>query len=324
VPSPSTLFREEALEHYVRGSRVQGHVLHLSPHWMTWTYWLVIAVCAAGSMYVVCASLHEYATGIAIIRDEGRTQVTAISGGTITSITIQPGQHVEAAQELLRLNDTQEKIDLQRLRQELHIQHIYRLNHPHDAAAQQQLATLRAQVESAAKRLQERVIYAPRAGIVRDLRIRPQQSVTAGEYLLTLVGPEDRLSVVAILPGQYRPLLKSGSPLRLELTGFRYAYQPLTIEAVGNEVIGPHEVRRFLGQDVADAVTLQGSAVIVQAHVPARTFYADGRWHAYHDGMHGTAEVRVRSERMVLALVPGLKAVFEGKYGKDQKHASAY
>jgi hypothetical protein len=40
--------------------------------------------------------------------------------------------------------------------------------------------------------------------------------------------------------------------------------------------------------------------------------------------MHGTAEVRVRSERMVLALVPGLKAVFEGKYGKDQKHASAY
>ena len=153
------------------------------------------------------------------------------------SITIQPGQHVEAAQELLRLNDSQEKIDLQRLRQELHIQKIHRLNHPHDAAAQQQLATLRAQVESAEKRLQERVIYAPRAGIVRDLRIRPQQSVSVGEYLLTLVGSEDRLSVVAILPGQYRPLLKSRSPLRLELTGFRYAYQHLTIDAVGNEVL---------------------------------------------------------------------------------------
>jgi multidrug efflux pump subunit AcrA (membrane-fusion protein) len=323
VPSPSTLFREEALEYYIHGRRAQGHVLHLSPRWMTWTYWLVVAVCVAGSIYVGCASLHEYATGLALIRDEGRTQVTAISGGTITSIAVQPGQHVEAAQELLRLNDTQEKIDLERLRQEFHIQQIHRLKHPHDAAAQQQLATIRAQVDSAEKRLHERVIYAPRAGMVRDLRIRPQQSVTAGEFLLTLVSPADVLSVVAILPGQYRPFLKPGIPLRLELTGFRYAYQRLTIDAVGNEVIGPNEVRRFLGQDVADAVALQGSAVIVQAHVPARTFYADGRWHTYHDGMHGTAEVRVRSERMVLALVPGLKAVFEGKHGKDARHSSA-
>jgi hypothetical protein len=31
------------------------------------------------------------------------------------------------------------------------------------------------------------------------------------------------------------------------LTGFRYAYQRLTITAIGNEVIGPNEVRRFLG-----------------------------------------------------------------------------
>ena len=66
------------------------------------------------------------------------------------------------------------------------------------------------------------------------------------------------------------------------------------LTAVGNEVVGPHEVRRFLGQDVADAVTLQGSQVIVQAQVPARIFHAEGRWHTYHDGMHGIAEVRVR------------------------------
>jgi membrane fusion protein (multidrug efflux system) len=78
-------------------------------------------------------------------------------------------------------------------------------------------------------------------------------------------------------------------------------------------------VRRFLGQDIADAVTLQGSQVIVQAQVPARTFHAEGRWHTYHDGMHGTAEVRVRSERLVFALVPGLKAVFEDKHGKDDR-----
>jgi membrane fusion protein (multidrug efflux system) len=192
-----------------------------------------------------------------------------------------------------------------------------------DPGAQQQLATIRAQVETAEKRLTERTVFSPCAGIVRDLRIRPQQLVAPGELLVTLVGADDMLSVLAIFPGQYRPFLARGSPVRLELTGFRYAYQRLTIVAVSNEVVGPHEVRRFLGQDVADAVTLQGSQVIVQAPVPARTFHAEGRWHTYHDGMPGTAEVRVRSERLVFALVPGLKAVLEGKHGKDDRPQDA-
>jgi len=323
MESPYTLFRDEAVAYHQRGNRMQGDVLHLSPRWTHWTYWFLVLVSVAGALYGVCGSIHEYATGIAIIRDEGRTVVTAITGGTITAIAIQPGQRVEAGQRLLSLNDMQEKIELERLRQELHIQQINRLKNPHDPGAQQQLATVRTQVDTAEKRLAERTVFAPGAGIVRDLRIRPQQLVAPGEILLTLVGADDVLSVLAIFPGQYRPFLTQGRPVRLELTGFRYAYQRLTLAAVSNEVIGPHEVRRFLGQDVADAVTLQGSQVIVQAQVPARTFHAEGRWHTYHDGMHGTAEVRVRSERIVFALVPGLKAVFEGKHGADDRPPGA-
>lgn len=324
MESPSTLFRDEALAYHLRGSRTQGDVLHLAPRWTHWTYWFLVLVSVAGLLYSVFGSIHEYATGLAVIRDEGRTIVTAITGGTITAIAVQPGQHVEPGQMLLQLNDVQEKIALERLHKELHIQHINRLNNPHDPGAQQQLATIRAQVETTEKRLAERTVLAPRAGIVRDLRIRPQQLVTAGELLLTLVDADDVLSVVAIFPGQYRPFLTPESPLRLELTGFRYAYQRLTITAVGNEVIGPNEVRRFLGQDIADAVTLQGSQVIVRAPVPARAFHAGGRWHTYHDGMHGTAKVRVRSERLIFTLVPGLKAVFEGTHGEDDDPPRAH
>ena len=292
------------------GNRTQGDLLRIAPHWTHWTYWLLVAVFVAGSTYVIFGRINEYATGVAVIRDEGRTIVTASTGGTITDIAIQPGQYVEAEQVLLHLNDVQETIELERLRKEFHVQQINRLKNPHDLVAQQQLATLRTQTEAAEQRLKERTMVAPRAGIVRDLRIRPHQLVASGEILLTIVGDNDVLSVVAMLPGQYRPLLKQGNPLRLELTGFRYAYQRLTIDAIGNEVVGPNEVRRFLGQDVADAVTLQGSSVIVQAHLPARTFTTAGRRHAYHDGMHGIAEARVRSESIVLALVPGFKVVF--------------
>jgi multidrug resistance efflux pump len=69
--------------------------------------------------------------------------VTPSTGGTITSIAIQPGQYVEAQQVLLRLNDVQETIKLERLRKEFHVQQINRLKNPHDLVAQQQLATLR-------------------------------------------------------------------------------------------------------------------------------------------------------------------------------------
>jgi membrane fusion protein (multidrug efflux system) len=323
MQSPPTIFRKEAIEYHLGGNRTQGDLLRLSPRWTNWTYWFLVAAFMAGAIYIVFGRINEYTAGVAIIRDEGRTIVTANTGGTITHIAVRPGQRVEANQELLRFNDVQEKLELEQLRQEFHAQQINRLKNPTDPAVSQQLATTRAHVETAEKRLKERTVFAPCAGIVRDFRLRPHQLVISGEILLTIVGDNAVLSVVAVLPGQYRPFLKQGSPLRLRLTGFRYAYQRLTIETIGNEVVGPNEVRRFLGQDVADAVPLQGSSVIVQARLPSRTFHAEGRWHDYHDGMHGTAEVRVRSERMVLALMPGLRAVFEGKHEKDDRHPSA-
>jgi hypothetical protein len=49
--------------------------------------------------------------------------------------------------------------------------------------------------------------------------------------------------------------------------------------------------------------------VLVTARLPAETFEADREVYRYHDGMHGTAEVRIRSERIVTALVPGLKGL---------------
>jgi multidrug efflux pump subunit AcrA (membrane-fusion protein) len=310
--SQSTIFREEALEYHCLGGRAQGDLLRISSRWTNWAYWLLVAVLVAGSVYVVFGRINEYAIGTAIVRDEGRTIVTALTGGSITEIAVQSGQRVESHQMLLRFNDWQEKIELEHLQQELNLRQISRLKNPDDPTAQQQLATVRAQIEAAGKLLNERTVRAPRAGVVRDIRIRPNQQVAPGELLLSIVGDDDALLVVAILPGHYRPLLKPGNPLRLELTGFRYAYQRLTIDSIGNEVIGPNEVRRFLGQEIADSLPLQGASVIVQAHLPSRKFEADGRWHEYHDGMSGAAEARVRSESILLALWPGLKAVFGG------------
>ena len=306
------IFRQEALEYYAHGSHPPGDVLRIAHGRTNVLYWLLVGLFAAGLTYAGFGKANEYATGIAVIRDEGRSIVTATVGGTVGHIAVKPGQRVEMNEPLLWLDDLQPRTNLERLNRELEIQRINWLQNPNDANVEERLATLRTEINTAEAQLKARTIVAPHSGLVRDIRIRPGQLVTAGELILTIVGENDPLSLFIIFPGQCRPLLKKNAPLRLEVTGFRNAYQHLTIDSVGRELIGPNEVRRFLGQDVGDAVVLGGLSVIVQARLPIRRFKANGRWQEYHDGMQGTAEARVGSQRLIMALVPGLKQVARG------------
>ena len=75
-------------------------------------------------------------------------------------------------------------------------------------------------------------------------------------------------------------------------------------------MIGPAEAKRYLGEEIADAVTLTGPVVLVAARLPSATFEVEGQTRRFHDGMWAQAEVRVRSERVLVALIPALRAIF--------------
>lgn len=304
------LFRDAALRAHFSARGAHGDLLRISPGWTNWIFWLLVAVVSTGLTYLIFGRINEYAAGAAIIRDEDRMDINAISGGAITEIAVRPGQRVAADQLLLRLYDEQEAAELNRLNREYELQLIKSLNSPLDTAAQQQLAFMREQRQITAARLKERRVTAPRAGTINDVRIRAGQVVAPGELLLSLGGNEEKLSVVALLPGHSRPLLRQGAPLRLEMNGFRYAYQHLTIDSIAEDVIGPNEARRYLGREISDALVLEGPMVIVKAHPGSRSFTSGDGQYAFHDGMQGTAEVRVRSERLILSLLPSLKAAW--------------
>ncbi len=119
-------------------------------------------------------------------------------------------------------------------------------------------------------------------------------------------------AVVMLLPGRYRPLLAAGMPMRLELEGYPYAYQHLTVDAVSDGVLGPAEARQLLGPDVGDVISIPGQVVLVHAALPQATFESGGRSLPYHDGLLGRVEIRVRSEPILLTLFPGLRALFDG------------
>jgi hypothetical protein len=124
-------------------------------------------------------------------------------------------------------------------------------------------------------------------------------------------GEQEDPKVVILVPGEFRPQLRPGMPIRFEIAGYRYAYQALTVRSVGEDVVGPNEARRYMGPGLADSVTVGGGpVVVVEAALPAETFAAEDKTYRYHNGMSGRAEVRVRSEKILFTLVPGLKALF--------------
>ena len=102
-------------------------------------------------------------------------------------------------------------------------------------------------------------------------------------------------------------------PLHLGLSGYRDVSGALTIDDIGDEIIGPQAARRYLREELADTVSLPGPVVVVRARLPSPTFVSDEGTYEFHDGMQGTAAVRLRSESILVALLPGFRALF-GKH----------
>ncbi|MFT3772468.1 MAG: HlyD family efflux transporter periplasmic adaptor subunit [Minicystis sp.] len=162
---------------------------------------------------------------------------------------------------------------------------------------------------------EQREVRAPHAGVVGDVRIRTGQQISPGDIVVSLAREQTQCSIRAMIPAQHRPLLRPGMSLRFELTGYRFTFQEATITSVGAQVVGPREVQRYLGQEIDDTSKLEGPVVLVEARLPSCTFAVDGQGFNVHHGMSGHAEVRLRTQRILVALVPGLRVVLEKLLG---------
>ncbi|RKH71147.1 HlyD family efflux transporter periplasmic adaptor subunit [Corallococcus aberystwythensis] len=303
------LFRTEALEHYTQGWE-RGGLLRLAPAWTTPVFWVLLGACVFALLFSAVVHVSEYAEGPAVIRLEGRVDLPSPVRGTVASVEVRSGQRVAAGQVLARLGAPQELAELERYEREFELLLRRRLRDPSDEGARQSLSSLRAQLELARVRLDQWTVRAPEAGIVNDVRIHRGQHLAEGEVVASLVSADAATLVTALLPGEYRPLLVPGGPLRLELRGFPHQYQELTIDEVGGEVVGPHEVQRALGPTLSSSVEVSGAVVMVRARLASRAFEADGANIQYFDGMLGQADARVRSRPILLLLVPGLRALW--------------
>jgi multidrug efflux pump subunit AcrA (membrane-fusion protein) len=306
-PNAMQIFRPEAIEAH-QERKETGEVIRVSPAWARWMYWTIIGAITAVAIGSAVAEVSQYSTGAAVVRQDGRSELGAAGSGAVKRIEVEPGDVVERGQVLVRLSDVTERAAFDSTRDDFHAQLRTRLLDPTDEAAAQQLRALRRQLDAAQAELEHRVIRAPHDGIVTDIAVDVGQHVAAGDVVLAVVDEDaPGLEVIAFLPGEDRPQIELGMNLRLELSGFDYAYQDLQVESVSEGVVGGNEAKRIVGPQLADTLPLGGGVVMVRATLPAPTFESDGQTYPYHDGMAGTAEVRLRDETILEMLVPALK-----------------
>lgn len=297
------LFRGAALQ--AASAPTWGDVVRVSPSWISWAYWVLVALLVAAGMFTVIGRVSTYSSGPAIVRSTARTPIAARNGGIVVALDVAPGDRVAAGAPIARLDDIEQRAAVDHLQREFETQLRNHMLDPGDLTADSALRTIRHDLDVARTSLDERVIRVPVAGVIGDVRARSSQRLEPGDVIATVVDSNEALEVIALLPGEDRPQLAPGMTVRLELTGYRYAYQSFAIESVSQDVIAPTEAKRVLGVEVADGLTLSGPVVLVRGKLAKPEFVVDGRTLRYHDGMVGTAEVRVRSERIVYALVPG-------------------
>ncbi len=147
-------------------------------------------------------------------------------------------------------------------------------------------------------------LRAPHDGIVSNLRVFEGQQINPGDQVATIIDETAGYEVVAFLPASYAPQLGRGMPMVSTIDGYADSHEVSPAASVSAETVEPREAAHYAGKD---ALAVTGAVVIVEAVLSSSRFASGGQVYPYRDGMGVRAEISVRSEPLLLSLIPGLK-----------------
>jgi hypothetical protein len=111
--------------------------------------------------------------------------------------------------------------------------------------------------------------------------------------------------VVAYFPARYAPQLEVGMPLRLRIDGHGWPGERLKIGRI-SEIVG----RMYGSTQATDStIPLTGSVVVVRCPLTSDRFSSGSQTYPYRNGLPGSAEVTLRSDRIVYSLMPALRSL---------------
>lgn len=308
------LFRDEAVQEHLRQQGRDGDVVRIAPEWAGAASWFLAVALAGILAFVVFGKTHRYATGPAVVRLVGQIELSSTVPGVVDSVHVLTGDRVRRGQLLIQFRSEDERAQFDKLRVDFDHALIEMLRNPDDSALQAAVGRLRAEMELARSRVEQRVLRATADGIVYDVRVRPGQALGPGEPAVSLVRAGQTYELVALIPGRFGPLMHPRQLLRFRITGYAHAEIVVPITTLGDGVVGPNEVRRILGQELGDAITIREPVLPVRASLQP-TFQADDTVYPLCNGLQGSAEVLVSEERLVYSLLPWLRSLNERRRG---------
>lgn len=306
-------YRREALEHYETRQQ-ETRLLRVAPTWTRHAYGFVLATFVAGVAFIMTARIRERAQGTALLRLHDRVAVTSPRGGRVSAVHVQPGDSVHAGDPLLEIEAVDERALAARLEEERFSATARFLVEPSDERARGEVASLRAREREAQSQREAKLIRAPRAGVVRDVRVREGQAIEVGSEVATVASEAAGALVTAAIPARFRPRLGPDQALRLRFPGLAHAYRDIRVRSVADEAIGPAEARRVLGPEVADAISLDEPVILVRGELRGLDVESADGVFRLHDGMLAQASVTLDRERLVFIFFPGLRRALAGAY----------
>jgi membrane fusion protein (multidrug efflux system) len=158
--------------------------------------------------------------------------------------------------------------------------------------------------EATGDALQEQ-LRAPTDGVVSDVRVRAGQQISPGDQVASIIDENAGYELIVLFPGQYAPQIRPGMQVIFKVDGYPDSNEAGLIDDVGHEIIGPREAARFA--DSAETLAVNGPVVIVRSLLKQVHFSAGHTSYVYRDGMTAQVDVNLRSESMIVDLLPGLK-----------------
>ncbi|MGE6759118.1 biotin/lipoyl-containing protein [Corallococcus interemptor] len=145
-------------------------------------------------------------------------------------------------------------------------------------------------------------VVAPLAATVGRVVVTQGARVRAGQPVVGLMNRNVLPSLAVLFPADVRPELAPGMTLEFQMPDM-----PHPLETVIEQVEGPEESLQFAkAHRPADAQYGDG-AVLIRAHVPGRNYERDGKKRIYQDGEWGRAQVKLGTQRLLVAWFPGLR-----------------
>jgi membrane fusion protein (multidrug efflux system) len=268
---PLEAFRVEAAENHLKTYDEQSDMFQTLPKWLKRAQWALVGLVLVSLLGGLFGKVNEYTSGPAVIRGRGKVEVTAKAPGRVCSVEVSVGDRVKAGDTLVRLDGA---------------------------------------IGPTASEGNRGQVLARENGIVGEIHVHSGQFVNPGDQVMTIVRDQAPYDLVSFLPSSYAPKLRPGMPLEVRFRGGPRSPQVMPMDSVGPEFPTLREAARYAGVEDFKGSGVGGPVVMVRSFLRSTKLTGEAGSNFCHDGVTGEVDVRIRSEPIIISILPSLKRIF--------------